>query len=62
MKEDKMTWDQLNDPNGFEGEISKAYNILGIPFAILLDSEGRIVDFNMRGAKLDAALFDIYGY
>lgn len=62
MKEENMTWDQLNDPNGFDGEISKAYNILGIPFAILLDSNGRIVDFNMRGAKLDAALLDIYGY
>lgn len=62
MKEEGMTWDQLNDPKGFEGDISKAYNILGIPFAILLDSEGRIVDFNMRGAKLDAALLDIYKF
>lgn len=62
MKEEKMVWSQLNDPNGFEGEIAKAYNILGIPFAILLDPEGRIVDFNMRGAKLDAALLDIYKF
>ncbi|MBL1410236.1 TlpA disulfide reductase family protein [Sphingobacterium faecale] len=62
MEEEKMTWTQLNDPNGFKGEISQAYNIQGIPFAILLDPEGRIVDFNMRGAKLDAALLDIYGF
>ncbi|SKB67373.1 Thiol-disulfide isomerase or thioredoxin [Sphingobacterium nematocida] len=62
MEEEKMTWTQLNDPNGFNGEITKAYNIQGIPFAILLDPEGRIVDFNMRGAKLDAALLDIYKY
>ncbi len=62
MTEEKMTWTQLNDPHGFNGDISKAYNIQGIPFAILLDPEGRIVDFNMRGAKLDAALQDIYGY
>ncbi|TDQ75434.1 TlpA disulfide reductase family protein [Sphingobacterium yanglingense] len=62
MEEEKMTWTQLNDPNGFNGEITKAYNIQGIPFAILLDPEGRIVDFNMRGCKLDVALLDIYGY
>ncbi|MFD2554342.1 TlpA disulfide reductase family protein [Sphingobacterium tabacisoli] len=62
MEEEKMTWTQLNDPNGFKGEITKAYNIQGIPFAILLDPEGRIVNFNMRGSKLDAALLDIYGY
>lgn len=62
MTEEKMTWSQLNDPHGFEGEIAKAYNILGIPFAILVDPNGRIVDFNMRGAKLDAALLDIYKF
>ena len=62
MQEEGMTWPQLNEPNGFGGEISQAYNILGIPFAILLDPEGRIVDFNMRGAKLDAALLDIYKF
>src|SRR5699024_534601 len=62
MKEEGMTWPQLNEPKGFYGEISQAYNILGIPFAILLDPEGRIVDFNMRGAKLDATLLDIYKF
>lgn len=62
MEQEKMIWAQLNDPNGFDGEIAKAYNILGIPFAILLDPDGRIVDFNMRGAKLDAALLDIYKF
>lgn len=62
MEEEKMVWTQLNEPNGFDGEIAKAYNILGIPFAILLDPDGRIVDFNMRGAKLDAALLDIYKF
>lgn len=62
MNEEKMVWTQLNEPKGFDGEVSKAYNITGIPFAILLDPEGKIVDFNMRGAKLDAALSDIYGF
>lgn len=61
MKEEKMVWTQLNDPKGFQGEISQAYNILGIPYALLLDKEGRIFKFGMRGATLDAALQELYG-
>jgi len=61
MSEEKMVWTQLNDPKGFEGEISKAYNILGIPYALLLDKEGRIKNFEMRGASLDAQLQELYG-
>lgn len=60
MKEENMVWTQLNDPKGFEGEISKAYNILGIPYAILLDKEGNIFKFDMRGASLDAVLANLY--
>jgi thiol-disulfide isomerase/thioredoxin len=62
MAEEKMTWAQLSDPLGLNGEIAKAYNIQGVPFTILLDPEGYIVNFNVQGSKLDAALLDIYGY
>lgn len=62
MEQEKMIWNQLVDLQGFGGEISQAYNISGIPFAILLDPNGKIINFNMRGARLDQALLDIYKF
>lgn len=59
MKEEKMVWTQLNDPKGFEGDISQAYNILGIPYSLLLDKNGNIINANVRGATLDVVLEDL---
>ena len=56
MKEEWMIWTQLVDYKGFEGEISKAYNIFGIPHSLILDEEGRIMKVGLRGAFLDAYL------
>ncbi|AFD06084.1 TlpA disulfide reductase family protein [Solitalea canadensis] len=61
MKEENMIWPQLNDRGGFKGESVKAYNITGVPYCLLLDKEGKIIQVGLRGAGLDAALEDIYG-
>ena len=49
MKEEKMVWKQLCDPNGFKGPVAQKYNITGVPTCILLDKEGRIFKTEMRG-------------
>ncbi|MEO6820348.1 MAG: TlpA disulfide reductase family protein [Ginsengibacter sp.] len=56
MKDEGMVWTQVVDYKGFEGEISKAYNIVGIPHSLILDREGRIMKVGLRGAFLDAYL------
>ena len=56
MEEEKMVWTQSVDPYRFDAQIAKAYNILGIPFSLLLDKEGYIIAVNVRGANLDVAL------
>lgn len=59
MEEEGMVWTQLNDPNGFEGDMCQSYGIMGIPYAIMVDDTGKIVRFGMRGAFLDAALDEL---
>lgn len=61
LAEEKMTWLQLNNPEGFEGSTKKVYGIMGIPAGFVLDPEGRILQGSVRGVKLDKILFDTYG-
>lgn len=60
MKEEGMDWIQLNDRAGFVGPACKTYNILGVPFCLVLDKEGRIFKTDMRGAELDAVLEELF--
>ena len=61
LKEENMEWAQLCDLKGIEGEVAKKYNIGGVPFCLILDREGRIIDHGVRGAELDAVLVDLLG-
>jgi thiol-disulfide isomerase/thioredoxin/ElaB/YqjD/DUF883 family membrane-anchored ribosome-binding protein len=60
MKEENMKWD-LAIPKGNPREISRLYNFDGIPYCILIDPKGYIVDINTRDEFLDSYLTDIYG-
>lgn len=56
LSEEGMSWTQLRDPQGWKGEFITKYHILGIPFSLILDPDGRIVDRNVVGGALDIAL------
>jgi thiol-disulfide isomerase/thioredoxin/ElaB/YqjD/DUF883 family membrane-anchored ribosome-binding protein len=60
MKEENMKWD-LAIPKGDPRKISQLYNFDGIPYCILIDPKGNIVDTNTRDGFLDSYLTDIYG-
>ncbi|MFD2556895.1 thioredoxin-like domain-containing protein [Sphingobacterium tabacisoli] len=59
MKEENMDWHQYNAREGFKSQIAQSYNIQGIPYALLIDSAGRIIKHGMRGANLDMALEEL---
>ncbi len=59
MSEENMNWNQYNAPAGFDSKIARSYDIQGIPYALLIDNEGRIVKHAMRGASLDQALAEL---
>ncbi len=62
MSEEGMTWTQLRNTDGMEGDVKDKYNIYGIPTCIVLDKNGKFLRNNMRGAYLDEFLNETYGF
>lgn len=60
MAKEGMTWTQVRNPEGFGGMVMGEYGINGIPACLILDKDGNFYKTNMRGAYLDAFLFDYY--
>jgi thiol-disulfide isomerase/thioredoxin len=44
IQEDALSWPQLWAPEGFDSEIVKYYGFNSIPFNVLLDKSGKIID------------------
>lgn len=51
MKEENMPWPQVQAPKAGK-EVMKQYQFSGIPFILLLDKTGRIIDKYLRGEAL----------
>jgi hypothetical protein len=48
-----MPWEQLIEVNGTNSDLAKAYQIYGIPYGILLDSEGTIIAVGLHAQSLE---------
>jgi peroxiredoxin len=60
IKEDGLTWTHVSDLKFWQSEVVPLYSIKGIPFAVLLDPEGKIIAKNLRGSALEKKLEEIY--
>ncbi|WP_190242611.1 TlpA disulfide reductase family protein [Hymenobacter lapidiphilus] len=56
LADDQLTWTQVWDLRGFEGDVARRYNVRGIPQNFLIDPSGKIVAVNLRGPELAATL------
>ena len=61
LKEENMKWTQLCDLKGWKGDVIDKYKIQGVPFCLILDKEGRIIDYGVRGSELDVVLIKYLG-
>ena len=61
IKDDGLIWTQVSDLKYFNSEAARTYSVSAIPFAVLLDREGRIIAKNLRGKNLEAKLEEIFG-
>ncbi|HEY9259365.1 TlpA disulfide reductase family protein [Chitinophaga sp.] len=60
IAEDKMAWTQLSDLKAVESPAAKAYGVQAIPYTMLIDPNGKVVNVGIGGAEgLDLVLSDL---
>jgi thiol-disulfide isomerase/thioredoxin len=60
-QENQMTWPQYFDGLRWENKLVDKYGVQGIPFTILIDPQGNIIDKDVRGEALPAAVAKALG-
>jgi len=62
IEKDNLTWPtHVSDLKYFQSAAAIKYKINAIPFALLLDPEGRVIGKNLRGIRLRKKLESIFG-
>jgi len=59
IAKDGMTWPQVSDLKYWESQAARLYNVQSIPYTVLLDREGKIIDKNLRGEALEKRLAEL---
>ncbi len=56
IKDNKMTWAQYFDGQGWQNKLATNYSIESIPATVLIDAQGKIIAHDLRGEALTAAV------
>jgi len=59
IAKDGITWPQVSDLKYWESAPARLYNVQSIPYTVLLDKEGKILDKNLRGDALEKRLDEL---
>jgi tetratricopeptide (TPR) repeat protein len=52
MKEEEITWPQYYEGRGWNNQVSRLYNVSGIPHTVLIDQDGIVRAMGLRGGSL----------
>ena len=61
IAQDKMSWLHVSDLAKWNSAAARDYGVSSIPFTVLVDPEGKVVDTKLRGPGLEAKLKEIFG-
>ncbi len=62
IAKDKLAWpNHVSDLQGWSCAAAKIYKVSGIPFTVLIDRDGKIIQTKLRGAALEQELKRIFG-
>ena len=59
ITQDNLTWTQVSDLKFWQSEAARAYGVSSIPFALLIDADGKVIGKNLRGAALQQKLAEV---
>lgn len=63
IDKDNLSWDaHVSDLKGWQNAAAKEYGVSSIPFTVLLDREGKVINTKLRGFQLEKTLESIFGY
>jgi peroxiredoxin len=63
IEKDGLIWpNHVSDLGGWSSAAPKKYQVTGIPFTVLIDREGNIIQTNLRGEALEQELHKIFGF
>lgn len=63
IRQDGLIWtNHASDLSGWQTKTTKLYNFSGIPFTVLIDPEGNVIDKKLRGPQLENKLKQIFGF
>lgn len=61
IKDDGLPWKQVSDLGFWNNAAAQEYGVSSIPFTVLIDREGRIIEKGLRGDELDGRLKELFG-
>lgn len=59
IEKDNLTWTHVSDLKFWNSVAAKDYGVTGIPFAVLIDAEGKVIGKNLRGKALHDKLAEV---
>jgi thiol-disulfide isomerase/thioredoxin len=63
IEKDGLIWPyHVSDLKYWSNEVAKMYQVSSIPFTVLVDKNGNVIDTKLRGVELEQALKTIFGF
>jgi len=63
IESDKLIWPyHISELKRWDGLLSRSYGVNSIPFTVLIDAEGKVIEKNLRGPLLENKLRQIFGF
>ena len=62
IEKDQLDWAHVSDLKFWNSAAAKLYGVRSIPFTLLIDPEGKIIQTKLRGKALETKLTELFGH